>query len=78
MEKVKCLFLVCLLLLTTTGPALAAAAAANFFIPSVEEKKLEQYKAGQGYTAEIDRYRPQLRIGWLPDGGVTAVYSFQF
>lgn len=55
-----------------------AAAGSSFLVKSVEEKMLDQYYQGQGYSADPGRLLPNLRLGWLPDGRVTAVYSYQF
>ena len=61
-----------------SGLMFAAAAASSFFIRSAEEKILDQYERGQGYSAAEGQHRPSFRMGWLPNGCVTAVYSYQF
>lgn len=61
---------------TYSGIGLVAAAAASFFIPSVEERMLAQYE--RGYAADEGQRRSSLRMGWLPNGSVSAVYTYQF
>jgi hypothetical protein len=60
-----------------TGLSLAAGAVSNFFIKSTEEKMLEQYERGRGYANER-KNPPQLRMDWLSNGSVAAVWSYQF
>ncbi|NLW55458.1 MAG: hypothetical protein GX050_02335 [Firmicutes bacterium] len=52
----------------------AGAAGANLGIKSVEEKMLDRYHEGQQVSAPRSRFD----FGWLPDGSVTAVYSYRF
>ncbi|HHW13075.1 MAG TPA: hypothetical protein GXX33_08760 [Firmicutes bacterium] len=63
---------------TYNGLILAASAGASFLIKSVEEKMLEQYHHARDFGAEVERNRSNLRLGWLPDGRIAAVYSYQF
>jgi hypothetical protein len=61
---------------TYCGLVFAAGAVSSLFIQSVEEKVLEQYE--RGYAVDEGQNRPQLRMGWLPNGSLSAVYSYQF
>ena len=63
---------------TYNGLIFAAGAGSSFLIKSVEEKMLDQYHRGQGYKADAGRPLPNLRLGWLPNGSITASYSYQF
>lgn len=62
---------------TYNGLLFTAAAASSFFIKSIEEKMLEQYERGRGYVVD-EKHHSAFRIGWLPNGSVTAMYSYQF
>ncbi len=61
---------------TYCGLGFAAGAVSSLFIQSVEEKMLEQYE--RGYAADEGQRRSSLRMGWLPNGSVSAVYTYQF
>jgi len=56
----------------------AGSAVANLGIKSVEEKMLERYHAGQEFSVKETFPRSRFGFGWLPNGGVMAVYSYRF
>ena len=63
---------------TYCGLIFAAGAASSFLVKSVEEKILDQYHQSRNYSADAGRPLPKLTLGWLPNGSITAVYSYQF
>ncbi|NLC52504.1 MAG: hypothetical protein GX770_00860 [Firmicutes bacterium] len=63
---------------TYNGLLFAAGAGASFLVKSVEEKMLDQYHQGRGFSENAGQYFPNLKLSWSPNGRVTAAYSYQF
>lgn len=62
---------------TYTGLIFAASAGASFLVKSVEEKMLDQYHQGQGFSMNAGLLS-NLKWGLSANGGVTVIYSYQF